>query len=136
MGWGLKPYVNTGEGWWDCNASTGAAAKHSRMMKEPTLRCGKEPGDESERSLAQQKGIPSVAVADGYVHHCCALLVCNYQSKCFFFNRKAHPVKNQNFPWKMTFMYLSVSLQLKEVLQFLKSFLFVFQFKKTGHFRK
>lgn len=58
------------------------------MMKGPILCRGKEPGDENERSLEQQKGIPSVAEADSYVHHCCALLVGNYQSQYFVLTGK------------------------------------------------
>jgi len=99
--------------------------------------CGKEPGHENERSLEQRKGIPSVAEVDSYVHHavlCCLVII--RVNLFFFFNWKAHLFKNQNFTGKVTLMYLSVSPQLKEVLQFLKTFGLVFQFKKTDHFRK
>lgn len=68
------------------------------------------------------------------IHHCCALLVSNYQAKYFFFFRwKEHPVKNQKFPRKTALRQVSVPLQLKEVLQFLKSFGFIFPFKQTGN---
>lgn len=60
------------------------------MTRGHILCCGKEPGDENGRSLEKQKGIPSVAEADGYVHHCCALLVRNYQCKYVFFLTGKH----------------------------------------------
>lgn len=58
------------------------------MMKGPILCCGKEPGDENERSLEQQKGIPGAAEANSFVHRCCALLVGNYQGKYVFLTGK------------------------------------------------
>lgn len=51
----------------------------------------------------------------------------------FFFRWKEHPVKNQKFPRKTALRQVSVPLQLKEVLQFLKSFGFIFPFKQTGN---
>lgn len=68
------------------------------------------------------------------VLHCCAFLVGNYQTKYSVFLRwKAHPIKNQKFPRKITLVDVLVPLYLKEAFQFLKTFGLMFPFKQTGH---
>lgn len=136
MGWGLKPHWTlrkANENVTLVQSSAQAWQNHGGTHPVPWGRAWRW---KWKRPRTPEPGVLGVAEADRHVHHCCALLVGHYKSKYLFFNWMVHPIRNQNFTRTITWMHASAPQHLKEVLEFLKSFGFLFQFKKSGHFRK